>query len=511
MNQLKTRFDQAGKHLFAVLVLTSFYVFATAPTLSARLVKDPDIWWHLRTGQWIVEHHALPATDPFSHTMQGTPWVVYSWLYEVLVYLLVRWLGLAGVVCYTTVLVLVLIVALFVFVRQTARTDLRALGYVGLGLFGIATLCTPRPWLFTFLFFVIEYTLLIRARRLGRTRALWWLVPIYALWANLHIQFIYGLFLLGFDSVQDWLDQVLQGDFRRAQFRANFDPQRWVLVLGCFLATLVTPYHIRLYQIVWEYASQTRLAQYISEMQPLNFYDLENWAVLSLVIWALFRLGQRHLPKPSQLVLLLIGILVAFRSSRDVWFVVFPALAILSDTDNIAETVTHPEPTPAFPLSPIPSLMLKPWVQGAAVLLFGLAVLSTLPKRHLDNATLQARVAERFPVEAARVIEARGYQGPLYNLFDWGGYLIWRLPQHPVSMDGRGNIYGQDRIANNIDTWRGDHRWAQDPELAAARIVVADINQPLSELLRQDPRFELVYEDKVAALFLPRAQPLAQR
>ncbi|HMB08573.1 MAG TPA: hypothetical protein VKP69_33185, partial [Isosphaeraceae bacterium] len=69
-----------------------------------RPVTDPDIWWHLRTGQWIVEHGAVPITDPFSSFGLGKPWVAYSWLFEVLVYGLYRWLGLFGIILYRVVL-----------------------------------------------------------------------------------------------------------------------------------------------------------------------------------------------------------------------------------------------------------------------------------------------------------------------------------------------------------------------------------------------------------------------
>ena len=62
---------------------------------------DPDIWWHLRTGQWIVEHAQVPATDPFSAYGMGKPWVAYSWLFEILVYALFTKFGLMGILVFT--------------------------------------------------------------------------------------------------------------------------------------------------------------------------------------------------------------------------------------------------------------------------------------------------------------------------------------------------------------------------------------------------------------------------
>ena len=60
-------------------------------------VLDPDIWWHLRTGEWVVEHGGVPATDPFSTFGHGHPWVAYSWLFEILVFGIFRAFGLVGI------------------------------------------------------------------------------------------------------------------------------------------------------------------------------------------------------------------------------------------------------------------------------------------------------------------------------------------------------------------------------------------------------------------------------
>jgi hypothetical protein len=233
----------------------------------------------------------------------------------------------------------------------------------------------------------------------------------------------------------------------------------------------------------------------ISELQPLSFTGALPWIVLTLTLWAVFRLGWQQLTQPASLILLLVGVVVAFRSTRDTWFLVIIALTILAATAPAPKRVTAH----------------RPGLQFAAVLLAGFFLFAIAHRRQLSNGTLQAAVDRAFPAAAVRVIEERGYTGPLYNHFNWGGYLIWRLPQLPVSMDGRGNLYGEARIINHTAIWRGDHRWAQDPELAAAGLVLADVSQTLCELLRHDQRFELVYEDQLAALFKARPQPLAQR
>ena len=63
-------------------------------------VMDPDIWWHLRVGQWVVDNDTVPITDPFSSYGLDRPWIAYSWFYEVLVFRLYSLFGLAGIVAF---------------------------------------------------------------------------------------------------------------------------------------------------------------------------------------------------------------------------------------------------------------------------------------------------------------------------------------------------------------------------------------------------------------------------
>jgi len=126
----------------------------------------------------------------------------------------------------------------------------------------------------------------------------------------------------------------------------------------------------------------------------------------------------------------------------------------------------------------------------------------TMRTTDLSEDALRRKVSEKLPAEAVAVVEERGYAGPLYNHFNWGGYLIWRLPGLPVAMDGRTNIYGVEKASHSLEVWSGGSTWSSDPELDAAGLVVAQIDQPLTSLLKRDPRFDLVYEDKIAAVFV---------
>jgi hypothetical protein len=108
-------------------------------------------------------------------------------------------------------------------------------------------------------------------------------------------------------------------------------------------------------------------------------------------------------------------------------------------------------------------------------------------------------------VAAVKFINENNYPGPIYNHFNWGGYLIWSLPRLLVSMDGRTNLHGDQRILRSVNTWSGVKGWESDPELMQARLVIGGVNHALTNLMRTDPRFKLVYEDDVAVVFVAAA------
>ncbi len=483
-NSLLARFDQSAR---ATLPLGAYLLAAISQSLKPAVVADVDLWWHLRAGQWIVEHGAVPQTDPFSLYGQGRPWLAYSWLFELLLYWLYRLFDLAGPIIYNVTMWGAIALALLVYVRRLVPKPVNAVALAGLGLFTMP-LAMPRPWLFTILFFIVVLGVLLRFRETRSPRPLLLLPPLFALWANLHIQFIYGLFVIALAASEPLLNRLTRHsttiDFKAAR-------PLFATLAACLLATLANPYHVKLYGVVYEYASQAAPFHVVSELQAPDFREPLGWLLLGATVAAVFALGWRREVRPLPVLLLLVGIFLAFRAQRDVWFLSVVAVTIIA-----SGRMTF-SPEKARRLSGAERAVLS------AAVLVSLLLVALL--RPVSNVELQQLVARNFPAAAARVIEERGYPGPLYNHFNWGGYLIWRLPSLPVAMDGRTNLHGEARLLRSVATWSGARDWATDPELSAARLVVGSPDEPLASLLRLDARFELVYEDEVAVVFTARS------
>lgn len=183
--------------LLAILYSLSAGIAINSLQFKESIKANTDLWWHLRAGQWMVQHHTVPSTDPLSAYGMDKPWVAYSWLFEVSIYGFYRWLGLIGPVVYTLLILVAIAVALHQAIRKRTGGFAAPIALTAVGLLAMARLYSARPWLFTILFFTIEldilFSALVDVPGNRGSRRVWLLPPLFALWANLHVQFIYGL------------------------------------------------------------------------------------------------------------------------------------------------------------------------------------------------------------------------------------------------------------------------------------------------------------------------------
>jgi hypothetical protein len=459
------------------------------PAFQAMLpVDDADIWWHLRTGQWIIDHGQVPMADPFSTYGMGQSWIAYSWLFEILVYGLHSVCGLMGIVALTLVMSVLIAFVLHAIIRRAKLPFVLEVAILATALGSLKPLITPRPWLFSILFFAIELWVLYGVRRHGKSAHLWILPPLFALWANFHIQFVYGLAVIGF-FLTDLVINRVQGSTvpDRSSEDLSFGVVLSVMILSV-LAVLLTPYHYHIIQPIVVYSLESGVFSNVLEFHPLFFRSPGDWLVLLLTLGGTYILGWTRKPVIFSFLLLAMGVFLGFRARRDVWVIVLTSVAIFGAIR--ASTISGER----FEFSELKIVVI---VVGAALGTFLIG-----KYRQIDNANLQNVMAQRFPVGAADFVARNQLPGPLFNNFDWGGFLIWRLPSHPVSIDNRGNIHSDQRIEASLATWDGRDGWDKDQELSRAGVVIAEIYRPLVLRLRRDPRFTVVYEDSIAAVFV---------
>jgi len=461
-------------------------------------VLDPDIWWHLKIGDWIIDHFAVPHTGILSRTAATRAWVAYSWGYEVLLSRAYSWFGLIGIGVYGTLLTLMVAYSVYWMLRRLS-------GQFWLACVGAGVVCSaflfngmPRPFFFSITLFAVTLTLLLESNRNGQIQTLYWLPPVFSLWANLHIQFIYGLFLLGLFIGVNLAQRVASVLHLNPNFLTPpILPIKKLVLIGasCVVATLIDPYSYHPYQVVYEYSKAKFTYSVIIELQPLSFRGFSHFAELFLTAAGFFAVGWHRKLEPFKLVLMTAASVIAYRTMRDAWFICLPAAACIAAAFAPQPAADKEQP-----------LFAETWLEklgvaaAVAILLAILANSTDFTQRGLDRA-----ISSEYPVNAINFLRRTPVQGPLYNALNWGGFLMWYMPEFPVAIDGRNDLYGDDLDRLFYNSQSAEKSYTTDPYLNESGVVLLGSEMSLAKILTVDPRFQLVYHDDIATVFSRRS------
>jgi hypothetical protein len=497
MNALREVFSLLRLRALQLLALSSLLILMAVIAFESRTtVRDPDLWWHLKVGDWIVEHHGVPFVGIFSRTAGTHPWIAYSWGYEVLLSRSYAWFGLVGLAMFGVLLTVAVTFVLFWMVHRLSGRFWVAWFLALIGSFAFLFSLMPRPVFVTMILFTIVLTFLLEARRTGRMQLLWWLPVIFVLWANIHIQFIYGLFVVGLFMGVNLLQRLaswvsIQLDFLEPPTLPL--PELIGVLFACFAATFLGPYTYHLYHVVAAYSNSHVPYFMIQELSAFDFKFFTHYVLLLLTAGAFFAVGWPRRLDLFKLSLLIVASVVAFRTQRDAWFLGICAATYIADIAGLGlggSTLGESVPTPVLKL---------PELAGVAVFL---AIMLWLTARNtgFNTRDLDRAVSHEYPVDAANFVRRNSFQGPLYNHLDWGGFLIWYLPQYPVTVDGRNDLYGDELDLLTYKSSQGES-YTSDPYLNEAGLVLLPQKLPLAKLLTIDTRFRLVYQDPLSVVF----------
>ncbi|HUJ50795.1 MAG TPA: hypothetical protein VLW25_11380, partial [Bryobacteraceae bacterium] len=228
------------------------------------LLGDGDTGWHIRTGQYILAHHAVPTRDLFSFSKPDAPWFAWEWLSDVALAALFQLGGLKAITLAAGALIAVYATLLLRYALWLGANALLAALFTLLAVGASSMHFLARPHLFTLLF-LPACLWVVQADLRKNTRWVWWLIPASALWTNLHGGFFMFLaclaLLIAGQAVEAWLG--------RARWTAVW--RLSVLLAGCTLASLINPYGIQLHKHVVEYLRSDWIRNVIQEFQAPTF------------------------------------------------------------------------------------------------------------------------------------------------------------------------------------------------------------------------------------------------
>jgi hypothetical protein len=488
---------QSSRRLLVVVFMLVIFAAASRP------IKDPDFYWHLKTGQYLLENKSIPHTDIFSTSKFGSEWVTHEWLSELFMYSIFRLLGYAGLV----VAFAAIITATFYFAYRCCKEVAPHPYVAGFALIVGAAATTPtwgvRPQMLSMLFASIFVLVLRDYCRNGRARAIWLLVPLTVLWVNMHAGFAMGLAFIVLTIMSLLADGLL---LPGTSIKKVWPAVRKLcfLLVACIGAVCLNPNGARMYSYPFETLTSSAMMQYIQEWKSPNFHEpmFQALALLLLVTFAVLALSGKR-ARPGELLMLLVTALATLRSSRNVPFFALLAIPLLAEhswqwltAQPWGQWFTKPETRESGKASTV-KLVLN-------VVILLITPLSVVAFRVGDSVRNQfATEADNYPAAAVNYIVKERPAQPIYNEYEWGGYLIWRLyPEYRVNMDGRADVYGDALMEEFLSVHDGETKWRELLDKQGIRTVLVNPNVPLASLLRQDSAWQKVFEDERSVIFV---------
>ncbi len=479
-----------------LLMLSSLFLLG----LFSPEIADPDFWWHLKTGQYIVQKQALPVPDPFAYTTalarpsyNAEPRtrqfnLTHEWLAQALIYLVYRAGGFAGIV-------LARAAVLLAFCAFTGLVVWRRRGDFHLALasaFAAASVAygftADRPYQITFL--LLAVTLLL----VEMPRWRWLLPPVFLIWANCHGGYFLGWIVLGAYSAEALFDHL------RRRPRAG-SRQLWLVSAICVLLCGLNPNGFQIFQVLLDYRGSFLQGRLLEWARP-NLWPPQAFSVLTFGAGAVLIWARRSVRMADWLL-----------------FTAFAAAALSAQRNIILMGLMAPILIAVY-LPWKPRIPLSAEIAMTVLVSFGIVI------GVLRGNFFQLRAAEwRYPAGAADFLLANEISQPMFNTYEYGGYLMWRLwPRERVFIDGRAlseSVFmDYARILYNHD---GSDGKSADQLLDQYGVEVIVMNSfeyttgPVYLLAPAlaDPKqttWKLVYNDPQALVFMrhppPRIQPL---
>lgn len=480
----------------AVLILI-FSAAAVLESRSLRSLTDPSVWLQMRTGAWILDHHALPHSGLFSR-FDKLSWTDPNWGAQAILALLYRLLGLRALP--VAQMIFRALAAIGTFLLAGGRRGRFWLAVVLSIWAQAAMLHASQSQLLNVVLFSVELWVLFASRREGRQNLRWWVPFLVMLWANLDWHFVLGLLVPLVFLAAMLIEQALQGMRLAESDGATVRPGQPALVAAaCCVASLLNPYSYHAYAVAWQNWFIKTAPRFAPELKSMNFRQPEHYFVMLLAMVAFLAIGRQRARDLFKVMLLAGCAVLGFAIQHEAWTMVVAAVAILGDIL-----------APAGVRLDEPSRDSKPalWaLAGVSLVLLGAAA-SQIPSKE----KLLAVTAQKLPVRACDFIRQNHLPNPLFNEPSWGDFLTWYLPEYPVSMDGRYELYGEEQLKLYTQVTTGTLPPSGSPMLASANTVLVSKENglvqgpqmfPDPEQVFQSayPGFRKVYSDDLAVIW----------
>jgi hypothetical protein len=474
---------------------------------------DSDLWGHLRFGQAAIASGHVVVRDPYSYSAAGGVWRNHEWLSEIVMASLYNTLGVVGLKLWKFGCVAMTMVLMTLGMAETGASPSIQLNTLAIAALAMVLQNQFRPQLFTFMLLAAMLTLLARHNYRGHA-PLWLVIPIMALWGNLHGGFIIGIATLAVYTVVTGVKDLIAGLGLSRALRLG------LITLAGTLATLISPYGIDAWLVVLNALRNSAAHPIIADWQPLLHAISVGWhtkpadavfflcGLLAILAFAIVVVVKPHggdLPLVAIAAMLCVA---AFTAVRNLPLAMIACAAPLARHAELI-AVRRRRDAPASGIVAESAAIapsddrsgIKPWLAVSIAIV--LAVIGGLFSSRLV-------VDTDLPVGAVAFMHEHNLHGNVLSNFADGEYLIWHLPDSRVFIDGRyDTVYPQKIIHEYLDFINARPEAMSVLRAYPHDFVLLPSNSRALIVIRQAPEWTLIYRDENWTLFARTSTPAA--
>ena len=485
------KIDAGTSRTFAAVLL--FGLLA----MTARNATDPDLWWHLRTGEWIVQAGHVPRVDFFSFTRAGHAWIAQEWLSEVTFYELWKHGGTAALIIFSAVITTAGFMLLYLRCLSAGEGKRHwAAAGTALGALASSACWGVRPQMFTFALASLLLWLMDAGEE--RPELLVWIPPLFVLWLNLHAGFALGPALLLAYGIGLILETAL-GDTPWLKVRPLL-VRTGLLAVACLALVPLNPNGVRLYRYPLDTLRSEGMRSLIGEWFSPDFHQLTYRPLL--VVWLLLVVAlavSRARIRGRVLVPLLLTAVSSLDAVRHIPIFILVAIPVM--------VAAIPSERARGDFSKRSGGLQFRRVFNAAIVI--LIAMFALVKWGVVVRNEGAREAAIFPQAAITSMRTAGLPLRVFAYYDWGGYVIWNLyPDYRVFVDGRADLYGDELLREFKTAIHLQEGWREVLDGWKVDTVLVPPGCALAQALLMDGGWERGFGDSRAVVFVRRQGPI---
>jgi len=486
-----------GQFLFLVV----FLVLTFSPN-GKNMLNDADTGYHIRAGEYILEHREVPRNDIFSYRSQPLPWTAHEWLSEVVMAFLHRFAGLTGVVIFFSFLISITYALLFRYLRIYEGNIVFDVLVILLVLVSSQIHWLARPHIFSLFLMVIWYRILDEHQS-DRGNHLYLLPPIMLLWVNLHGGYLAGFILTGIFFLGSLLRYFRsKGDERPRTFRKA--KYLGITIAICLLLSLVNPYGYRILLFPFRLVAESYIMDNVVEFLSPDFHGPMPFKYLLFLLVAALAISRNSL-NFIEIVLVLLFLNMALFSVRYIPLFAIVTAPILSRQGESLLTGAPVEGW-ASPLNKIAGRIasIDESTKGYGWSITGVIVIMFL----VTAGRIEFRFDEKVkPVAAVEFLKKEHIDGHMYNNDEFGDYLIYATyPRYKVFFDGRSDMYGTKRLKEYMEITTFAPGWGKIIEKYDIRWFFIGSGSILTRYLLEQPEWRLIYSDNVANIHVRNSE-----